>query len=123
MTQSCRIVRYSDKMWVLCSSEGAEPGRVVPLVYRGCATMWFSDEAGARTFMESLSSFDIPGLCVAPIVGLEALHRWAEGLLSNGIQDIFFDLSPRERTVAESLGEFVDELSARLKGSARSTQN
>jgi hypothetical protein len=85
--------------------------------------MWFSDEARARKFMESLSSFDIPGLCVAPVSGLEALYAWAEGLLKKGVENIFFDLSPRVQTLAESLGEFVDELGARLKGGSHSTHN
>ena len=123
MAGAFHLIPYSSRMWVLCSGGGTRPGEVVPLIYRGRATMWFSEEALGRAFVQAVTFLAESSPCLVPVEGIEALHRWAGGLLREGVVDIFFDLTPHGRAQAESLEGFVEDLRARLEGNASSVRN
>jgi len=117
------LIRYSERMWILCGSPMENPTEAIAMIYEDQATAWFTREDLAWAFAQGIPAMAEWHPFLLVLSGYEALYRFALGLRKMGIREIFFDLSPGRDQRAETLDGFIEELESRMRGEGSLTLN
>jgi hypothetical protein len=110
------FVPCSNAMWVLHGAHRTQANRIVPLLYKGRTTMWFSTEADGRAFIESQFAMKYSDPRLVRVAGWDALLKLAQDLGAEGVEDVFIDILPSGGHPARSLRKLIEELRAASEG-------